>query len=67
MKRIIKKFLKCLIIYVVIFMTVLSNISYGYTVKEVGEAVAGYAESLLEWGNKEENYCDVLGRIWTSF
>ena len=58
MKRIIKKFLKCLIIYVVIFMT---NISYGYTVEDVGSAVAKYTKELLEWGNREENYCDGKG------
>lgn len=61
MKKIIKNIAKSLTIYLVISMTILSNVCYGYSSREVGEAVAGYALHLLEWGNKEENYCDGLG------
>ena len=57
----VKKIIKCLIIYIVISMMILSNVAYGYTSAEVGSAVAGYTLNLLSWGNKEENYCDGLG------
>lgn len=44
MKRAIKRIVKCLIIYVVIFTTLLSNVSYcGYTQEQVGDAIAGFA------------------------
>ena len=48
----IKKFIKCLIIYVVVFMTMLSSISYGYTSSEIGSAVAGFSKNFVETGNQ---------------
>lgn len=57
MKKIIIKFIKCIILYIVIFMILLSGVSYGYSSAEVGQAVAGYTLNLLKWGN-EENLAD---------
>ena len=54
MIRKLKKVGKCLIIYIVICMTILSSVSYGYTVEEVGNAVAGFAMHVVDtYGNKE--------------
>ncbi len=61
MKKMIKNFIKCVIVYIVISMTILSTISCGYSSAEVGDAVAGYTLNVLTWGNKRENYCDGLG------
>ena len=53
MKEIVKKFVKVLIIYVVITMTIFSTISYGYTPEEVGDAIAGYAAHVItDYRNK---------------
>jgi len=44
-----KRILKKVIIYIVIFMIVLSNtFSYGYSVEEIGNAVGGFAEHIME-------------------
>ena len=47
MKRFILKLGKCLIIYIVIFMTILTGISYGYTSAEVSQAAADFAYWIL--------------------
>lgn len=58
----IKRAFKCIIVYILIFMIVLSNIAYaGYSSEEVAGAVAGYTLNLLTWGNQEENYVDGPG------
>lgn len=54
MKKNIKKFGKCLIIYIVIFVTLLTTVSYGYTQEEVGETIASYASGIAN------NYADVI-------
>ena len=48
-----KMIFKCMLIYIVLFMIILSNVSYGYSSSDVAGAVAGYAYQLLVWGNQE--------------
>lgn len=48
-----KMIFKCMLIYIVLFMIILSNVSYGYSSSDVAGAVAGYAYQLLIWGNQE--------------
>lgn len=48
---------KYIVVYVVVFMLLLSNVAYGYSSSEVAGAVAGYALNILTWGNDEANYC----------
>lgn len=59
--KVLKRLGKKVIIYIVVFMIVLSTIGSGcasaYTQQEIGRAVAGYALNLLKWGN-EENLAD---------
>ncbi len=58
MKQVLKKVGKSIIIYVVLIMTVFSNICYGgYTQEEVGDAVAGFAKHLCE-SNSTSHYGD---------
>ena len=61
MVRKIQKILKCMIIYIVLFMIILSSVAYGYSSSDVAGAVAGYSLNLLTWGNDEENFCDGPG------
>jgi hypothetical protein len=53
----LKRLGKKIIIYIVIFMLVLSlfgsGVASAYTSAEVGSAVAGYTLNLLTWGNEE--------------
>lgn len=50
----LKRLGKKIIIYIVIFMILLSNmVSFGYTSSDVGSAVGGYTLNLLTWGNEE--------------
>ena len=53
MKNMIKKISKCLIIYVIIFATLLTTSSYGYTAAEVSSAIAGYAKQYIISGNEK--------------
>ena len=43
MVRKIQKILKCMIIYIVLFMIILSSVAYGYSSSDVAGAVAGYS------------------------
>ena len=47
MKKSIKKIIKSLIIYFVVCMLFLSNVCYGYTQAEVGDAIAGFAAHVV--------------------
>lgn len=53
MSRIIKKLFKCFVVYIVLFVLILANVSYGYSVAEISDAIAGYALNVLTWGNDE--------------
>ena len=71
MMKVVNKFIKKIIIYIIITMLVLScivpNISYGYTKEEVGNAIAGYAKQFVESGNAAGTGSDgkvgILSRI----
>lgn len=53
MKVFLKRTLKRLIIYYVVFMLLLSNVCYGYTQAEVGDAIAGFAANVVsEYGDQ---------------
>lgn len=55
MKKKLVKIGKSLIIYIVIVMIFLSNISYAYTQDEVGSAIAGFAKHVVtEYGDQVE-------------
>lgn len=57
----IKRILKCVIIYIVLSMIILSSVAYGYSSSDVAGAVAGYSLNVLTWGNDEANFCDGPG------
>lgn len=53
MKKSIKKIIKSLIIYFVVCMLFLSNVCYGYTQAEVGDAIAAFAAHVVsEYGDQ---------------
>ena len=53
MSRIIKRLFKCFVVYIVLFVLILANVSYGYSVAEISDAIAGYSLNVLTWGNEE--------------
>ncbi len=62
--KFIKKIGKSIIICIVIFVIFFSNISYGYTPEEVGNAVAGFARHVVDDYGDHVGYRQLVGDVY---